>query len=94
MVSKKHYIVIWKTLRIVVSYVNLLPLSLSLFLLLFLFLFFVSRNAVYEMEGLQKPSWLPEDIYRFVMFKASSSVVSDGVGWCERTTNFTKWPRP
>ena len=27
------------------------------------------RNAVNEMEGLEKPSWLPDDVYRFIMFK-------------------------
>ena len=28
------------------------------------------RNAVHEMEGLGKPDWMPESVYRFVMFKA------------------------
>jgi len=29
----------------------------------------LAENAVNEMEGLPRPSWLPEDVYHYVMFK-------------------------
>jgi len=29
----------------------------------------LAENAVNEMEGLSRPSWLPEDVYHYVMFK-------------------------
>lgn len=29
----------------------------------------LAENAVHEMEGLAKPSWLPEEVYHYIMFK-------------------------
>lgn len=33
----------------------------------------MAENAVHEMEGLTRPDWLPEDVYRYVLFETADS---------------------
>lgn len=40
----------------------------------------MAENAVHEMEGLKRPDWLPEDIYRYVLFDTSGQEVLTAAG--------------